>query len=151
MGLASPAACAATALHKPVAGVKGFKDAEVDELRLRIQASYRLTDADLVAWDVLQCRPQTKGAAIFQPAAPRRATGLQVLRQHQSKERKDSASLALHHRSHGQRLPRPLQAVETARMPDALMNKVSPSEVLTLQLDRLKKSSRKIAAKSIRT
>ncbi len=40
---------------KPVEGVKLFKDAEVDELRLRMQGSYRLTDADLVAWDVLQC------------------------------------------------------------------------------------------------
>ena len=32
------------------AGVIGFRDAEIDELRLRIQAS-RLTPADLVAWD----------------------------------------------------------------------------------------------------
>ena len=43
------------AAAKPVEGVKGFKDAEVDELRLRMQGSYRLTEADLVAWDVLQC------------------------------------------------------------------------------------------------
>lgn len=34
------------------AGVIGFKDAEIDELRQRIQAS-RLTPADLVAWDCL--------------------------------------------------------------------------------------------------
>ena len=53
------------AAAKPVQGVKGFKDAEVDELRLRIQASYRLTDADLVAWDVLHFGLRPKELQFF--------------------------------------------------------------------------------------
>jgi integrase len=36
-------------------GVRAFTDAELDELRARIQRSVRLGPADLVAWDLLAC------------------------------------------------------------------------------------------------
>jgi len=36
-------------------GVRAFTDKELEELRARIERSYRLTPADLVAWDCLIC------------------------------------------------------------------------------------------------
>ena len=38
---------------RPAGGVRGFTDAELRELRARIERSHRLTPADLVAWDAL--------------------------------------------------------------------------------------------------
>ena len=104
------------AAAKPVAGVKGFKDAEVDELRLRIKASYGLTDADLVEWDVVQCfglRP--KELQFFSLAA-----GLPTRLQGAARDGINQRKRRIPHRWRcptavmARRLPRPLQAMEKA-------------------------------------
>ncbi len=136
------------AAAKPVAGVKGFKDAEVDELRLRIQASYRLTYADLVAWDVLQCfglRP--KELQFFSLLQQDGQLVCKVLRETASIKGKEGFRIV--GAAPPQSWPYDCHDLYTRwkrhGIPHALTNKGSPSEVLVSQLERLKESSRKIS------
>ena len=135
------------AAAKPVEGVKGFKDDEVDELRLRIQRSYNLTEADLVAWDVLQCfglRP--KELQFFSLLNQDDQLVCRVLRETESIKGKEGFRIV--GAAPPQSWPEDCYGLykrwKQHGIPDALMNKVSPSEVLNGQLERLKKSSRKI-------
>ena len=135
------------AATKPVAGVKGFKDAEVDELRLRIQSSNRLTDADLVAWDVLQCfglRP--KELQFFSLLHQDGQLVCRVLRETESIKGKEGFRIV--GAAPPQSWPEDCHGLykrwKQHGIPISMQDKVSPSEVLTLQLGRLKKSSRKI-------
>jgi len=135
------------AAAKPVAGVKGFKDAEVDELRLRIQASYRLTEADLVAWDVMQCfglRP--KELQFFGLLHQDGQLVCKVLRETESIKGKEGFRVvgAAPPQSWPDDCHDLYKRWKQNGIPDALMSKVSPSEVLVGQLDRLKKPNRKI-------
>ena len=132
---------------KPVDGVKGFRDHEIDELRLRIQASNRLTEADLVAWDVLQVfglRP--KELQFFTLYEEDGELIAKVLRETASIKGKEGFRLV------GAAPPSSwpldcnglLKRWKKHGIPKTMLDKVSPSEVLVDQLKRLIKPARKI-------
>lgn len=121
-------------------GVRAFTDAEIQELRARLQRSRRLTPADLAAWDCLVCfglRPKE-----FQGLELDQADGLLVARVTRSKRSSKGSSGA-----------RIVAAVGPAGwpadcfdlldrwrrhgLPPGLLTARSPGEVLSQQLSRL--------------
>lgn len=124
-------------------GVRAFTNAEVGELRVRVQRSRRLTPGDLLAWDLLVCfglRPaELKGLQLDQ------ADGLLVARVTRSKKSSKGSSGA-----------RVVPAVAPAGwpadchalldrwrrhgLPPGLLAARSPGEVMAQQLARLKLS-----------
>jgi integrase len=121
-------------------GVRAFTDAEIQELRARLQRSRRLTDADRVAWDCLICfglRPkELQGLQLDQ------ADGLLVARVTRSKRSSKGAAGA-----------RSVPAVPPAGwpadcyglldrwkrhgLPEGMVAARSPGEVMAQQLSRL--------------
>lgn len=125
-------------------GVRAFTDQELEELRARIERSYRLTPADLVAWDCMICfglRPaELKGLVLSNKNNYFSAT---VSHQKKSSKGLSGARIvpALPPTGWAADCDGLLERWEKYGLPQAVVNHPrSAGEALSQQLDRIQKS-----------
>lgn len=125
-------------------GVRAFTDKELEELRARIERSYRLTAADLVAWDCLICfglRPaELKGLVLSNKNNYFSAT---VSHQKKSSKGLSGARIvpAIPPTGWAADCDGLLERWQTHGLPTSVVNHPrSAGEALSQQLDRLQKS-----------